>query len=157
MAAAMHVAAERMEKLESVIQEFGQALQMVNLISGSTLRDAVGGRGGVEQSPDAHPASRESTRSFLLKKGDAETQELHKAASALRPSGNCGGTGSLSSSAKPLTKEEMDKARNARLAKLEEQQAQKQKEMEDAEERGKARDSLFNRPLTGPAKQLGRL
>merc|ERR1719188_829511 len=116
----------------------------------------ISGNASEQSSPDAHPGSQqESSRSFLIKKGDADVQEMHRAASSQRPSAgvsNSGGT--LSSSA--LSKEEMMKARSARLAMLEAQQAEKKREIEEAEERGKARDSMFNRPFAGSAKPLGK-
>lgn len=156
LARAMREASQKMAAWEGVFMDLGHALQVVNMVSGNSLREAVAKVGGhAAESPDAHPGAQESTRSFLLKRGDAETHELHRAALQARPANVCGG-GTLSSSSAPLTKEEMDKARHARLAKLEEQQAMKQKEREEAEEKGKAREAMFNRQFSGPTKPLGK-
>eukprot|EP00928_Gymnodinium_smaydae_P032024 TRINITY_DN23312_c0_g1_i1.p1 TRINITY_DN23312_c0_g1~~TRINITY_DN23312_c0_g1_i1.p1 ORF type:complete len:427 (+),score=102.83 TRINITY_DN23312_c0_g1_i1:79-1281(+) len=153
LAAALRKAASHVENLEGVVSEFGKALHIVNMISANSLR-GVGLPAGNSQEGGSHE---DSGRSFLIKKGDADVQELHRAASTpTRPqSSSISGSGSLSSAAKPMTKEEMDKARQARLQMLEKQQAEKRKEREDAEEKGKARDAMFNRPFVGPQKQMG--
>mmetsp|Transcript_6097 Transcript_6097/g.17046 ORF Transcript_6097/g.17046 Transcript_6097/m.17046 type:complete len:341 (+) Transcript_6097:97-1119(+) len=159
LAATMRQASQRMALLEESLSKCGQALQMVNMVSAHSLRDFIARVGGEE--PAHHEPhtdeQHESTRSFMLKRGDAETHEMHKDAAAggmrnIRFSGTA-----CSSTAAPLSKEEMDRARNARLARLEEQQAQKRKEKEEADERSKAREAMFNRPFTGAQKPLGRI
>jgi len=160
LAVAMRQTAEKIKSLEGAVQDFAQALHMVNMVSVSTLREhlsKISGNASDQSSPDAHPASQqESTRSFLIKKGDADVQEMHRAAAALRPASGSTSSGGTLSSSTPLSKEEMMKARSARLAMLEAQQAEKQREREEAEERGKAREALFNRPFAGSAKPLGK-
>lgn len=160
------------EESKLALGEMGQALQMVNFVSARTLRN-IGvaaqdaGAAGAGQAVPSQPAEREeSTRSFLLKKGDADVQEMHRRANEPRlerstsgGSGTCnwGGTasGSAGSAERPKTREEMDKAREDRLKRLEAQQEEKKKEMAGAEEKSKSRDALFNRPFVGPTKQIG--
>mmetsp|Transcript_88391 Transcript_88391/g.166563 ORF Transcript_88391/g.166563 Transcript_88391/m.166563 type:complete len:424 (-) Transcript_88391:269-1540(-) len=168
LAEAMREAASKIAALENVMSEFGQALHIVNMVSANSLRSALnpeksegGGSKSVLDSLSAAQEKQEETRSFLHKKGDSDLHELHRAAAqplARQTSGGGGisGSGSCGSpSSRPLTKEEMDKARQARLAVLEAKQAEKKKEQEEAEEKGKSREALFNRPFTGPAKPLG--
>jgi hypothetical protein len=148
LAELMRESASRMLILEGAIKEFGQALQMVNVISATSLRGGMGNLSselGAESSPKS--PSEEGGRSFLLKKGDADLQELHQKAASASPmirttSGTTGG-GTLSST--PMSKEDMDKARQARLAKLEALQSEKQKEKDDADEKSRARDAMFSR------------
>lgn len=167
LAAAMRQAAQKMAAVDQAFVTLANAMQVVHVMSAKSLQQAmstISGAPGVEgpgsehASSDGHPAfQQESTRSFLIKKGDVDVQELHRSVSSGsgRDHASIGGSGVLSSSTAPLTREEMDKARNARLAKLEAQQAEKQKEKEEAEEKGRAREALSNRHLVGPAKQLG--
>lgn len=153
--------ASRMLRLERRVQEFGQALLMVNQLSAASLRG-----GGFSESGGDH---QESERSYLHKKGDADLQEAHRAAAVVhrqnsggtvgggsQTSGGVVGGGSLNSASKPMTKEEMDKARRERLDRLEAQQAKKKQELAAADEKTKSREALFNRPLVGPQKSLGK-
>lgn len=168
LAAAMREAASKLAALENVAQEFGQALHIVNMISANSLRSALnpeqaegGSSKSVLDSLSAAQEKQEDTRSFLHKKGDSDLHELHRAAAqplARQTSGGSGisGSGSCGSpTSKPMTKEEMDKARQARLAVLEAKQAEKKKEKEEAEERAKSREALFNQPFAGAPKPLG--
>jgi len=161
-AQAVRDCATRMHRLEETVAHLGRGLQLVHAISGGAIGASPGGP--EMPSPDAHPAFRDdTTRSFMVKKGDAEVQEMHRLANQPElkrqisgnnsPSSTSGG-GALSSESK--SKEEMAKAREARLAQLEAKQAEKQKEMEEAEERGKARDAMFNRQFVGPSKPMGK-
>jgi hypothetical protein len=160
LAKALREAAMRMAVLEQGMQQFGQALQVVNHISATVLRSSQGNSNGEngDSNEDSFPLRRqesnssESERSFMHKRGDAETQELHQRASLARAtsasvsaSGTTGGT-------TPVSKEEMEKARKARLDALEAQQRDKKKEKEEADEKGKAREAMFNRPFAGAAK-----
>jgi len=146
-------AATRMEVLESTASDFARALQMVNIISGTAMRGA--------DNQNQLPASREEgTRSFLIKKGDADVHDAHKSAATfqrqLSGASTCSG-GSLSSSATPMTRQEMDAARQARLARLEAQQAEKKRQLDEAEARERAKEALLKKPFVGPAKPLGKI
>lgn len=168
VAAALRRAAARVEALEGNLSEFGRALQLTHMLSGQVLqgfgglsgdatqaRSPVGGGGGREE---------EAPRSFLVKKGDAELQEEHRKAAAMRPSGltrqTSGGSssngGALSTASTPMTKDEMDKARKARLEMLEAQQAEKKREIEEGESKSRAREAMFNPIQPGPSKPLGK-
>jgi outer membrane biosynthesis protein TonB len=164
--AALRRAAARVEALEGNLSEFGRALQLTHMLSGQVLqgfgglsgdasqaRSPVGGGGREEEAP----------KSFLVKKGDAELQEQHRLAAAMRPSGltrqTSGGSsngGALSTASTPMTKDEMDKARKARLEMLEAQQAEKKREMEEGESKSRAREAMFNPIQPGPSKPLGK-
>mmetsp|Transcript_123953 Transcript_123953/g.246788 ORF Transcript_123953/g.246788 Transcript_123953/m.246788 type:complete len:395 (+) Transcript_123953:48-1232(+) len=160
-AQAVRDCATRMNRLEETVAHLGRGLQLVHAVSGGALGAAPGGP--EMPSADSHPAYRDdTTKSFLIKKGDAEVQELHRLAnqpelkrqiSGSSPS-STGGGGALSSESK--SKEEMARAREARLAALEAKQAEKQKEREDAEEKSKARDAMFKSSFVGPAKPIGK-
>eukprot|EP00929_Paragymnodinium_shiwhaense_P063984 TRINITY_DN32018_c0_g1_i1.p1 TRINITY_DN32018_c0_g1~~TRINITY_DN32018_c0_g1_i1.p1 ORF type:complete len:373 (-),score=105.45 TRINITY_DN32018_c0_g1_i1:180-1298(-) len=155
---ALRAAAEKIQSLEGVVRDSLQALHMMNIVSGTALQRALGegGEGGSLASALAAKQDPEEHRSFLMKKGDAATQELHAAASAVRPSMSGGTAGGGTLSSKPTSREEMEQARKARLARLEADQASKKKAMEEAEEKSKSREAMFNRPNVGPAKQLGK-
>jgi hypothetical protein len=168
LAELMRESASRMLVLEGAIKEFGQALQMCNVISATSLRGGMAALGGESSpgSPDGHPAfmqKEEEHKSFMIKKGDADLQELHQKGlqrqiSGGSNSGTCGGGGALSST--PVSKEDMAKARQARLQLLEKQQADKQKEKDEADERSRARDAMFSRRSdptnVGAGKPLGK-
>lgn len=161
VAAAARVAASRISALEEVINNFSQALQMVNMVSAHSLRSV--GAGGESQGSDdptrglSSPKAREEepSKSFLLKKGDSDVQEKYKASLERTVSGSSTSGGVLSDS-KTLTKEEMQQAREARLAVLEAKQDEKKKEQEEADEKTKAREAMFNRQFVGPTKPLGK-
>jgi hypothetical protein len=157
LAGIMRDSASRMRVLEEAVKEFSQALQMVNVISATGLRGGMGEL-GIDTSPKSQ--QEEGGRSFLIKKGDADLQELHQKAASATPmarttSGTTGG-GALSTSSVPLTKEEMDKARQARLAKLEAMQQEKAKEKAEADEKSRARDAMFSRRSDPPGRPLGK-
>jgi len=157
LAAVVRQVATKMAIFEGLTEDFVQAMHMCNVLSATTLRQAIAKGAGKNltsaASEDAQPSS-DSTRSFMIKRGDADVHEMYTAAAQCgRPVSS---SGSLSSN-KPLSKEEMAKARSARLALLEQQQADKHREQEGAAERGKAREALFNRPFTGTAKPLGKI
>lgn len=161
VAAAARVASSRISALEEVINNFSQALQMVNMVSAHSLRSV--GAGGESQGSDdptrglSSPKAREEepSKSFLLKKGDSDVQEKYKASLERTVSGSSTSGGVLSDS-KTLTKEEMQQAREARLAVLEAKQDEKKKEQEEADEKTKAREAMFNRQFVGPSKPLGK-
>jgi len=146
-------AATRMEALESAASDFAQALQMVNIISGTAMR-------GADNQNQSTAQPEEGTRSFLIKKGDADLQDAHKNASAFQRQlsgvSTCSG-GSLSSSATPMTRQEMDVARQARLARLEAQQAEKKRQLDEAEARERSKEALLKKTFVGPAKPLGKM
>eukprot|EP00929_Paragymnodinium_shiwhaense_P006174 TRINITY_DN10907_c0_g1_i5.p1 TRINITY_DN10907_c0_g1~~TRINITY_DN10907_c0_g1_i5.p1 ORF type:complete len:396 (-),score=103.36 TRINITY_DN10907_c0_g1_i5:337-1524(-) len=157
---ALRTAAEKIQSLEGVVRECLQSLHMMNIVSGTALQRALGADGGEGGSSLASAlASKQeadSGRSFMIKKGDHETAELHAAASSQRPSMASGIVGGGALSSTPTSREEMEKARKARLAKLEDAQREKKKEMADAEEKSKSREAMFNRPNVGPAQPLGK-
>lgn len=151
-------AATRMGALERSLGEVGQALIAVHQISGQMLPHLGVGAAAEGSSASAAPAllgaSEEGTKSYLMKKGDADVQQAYQALSQQRPTNNSSTSGVLSTAA--TTKEEMDQARRARLERLEAQQAEKMKQQVDAKAKSKARDSLFERPLAGAQKVMGK-
>jgi len=99
---------------------------------------------------------------LVMKWGTHELDTEHRLAAAVRPSGlsrqTSGGSsngGALSPASAPLTKDEMDKARRARLEMLEAQQAEKKREMEEGVSKSRAREAMFNPIQPGPSKRLG--
>mmetsp|Transcript_6698 Transcript_6698/g.18370 ORF Transcript_6698/g.18370 Transcript_6698/m.18370 type:complete len:458 (-) Transcript_6698:267-1640(-) len=163
LASLLRRTAARLQVFEVAVGEAGHALQMVNMLSAHTLRSMSDILQGLPPGHAQGSSGREeSTKSYLIKKGDADIQEAHRQAALQRPSpqgsrasGNGGGM--LSSSSTPMTKEEMDRARQARLEKLEAQQAEKKKEQEEAAARSKAKEAMFEKPFAGATKQLGKL
>eukprot|EP00931_Biecheleriopsis_adriatica_P074910 TRINITY_DN48888_c0_g1_i1.p1 TRINITY_DN48888_c0_g1~~TRINITY_DN48888_c0_g1_i1.p1 ORF type:complete len:383 (+),score=105.75 TRINITY_DN48888_c0_g1_i1:58-1206(+) len=156
---ALRRTASRVEALERALGESHQALLLLNHLSARALQGlGNAGEGGLPAgSLLPSPEREEAPKSFMIKKGDCELQEAHRLAAQAKatktPQGGYGGT--LSSSASPMTKEEMDKARQARLERLEAQQARLKQEQDEAAARSRAKESLFN-TLAGPAKQLGK-
>jgi hypothetical protein len=149
--------AARVESLEGNFAEASQALMLLNHLSARALQGlGAGGGGGLAglMGSNGSAQEEEAPRSFLVKKGDSELQELHRQPPVLKRGSSGGGV--LSSASTPMSKEDMDKARKARLDRLEEQQASKKRELEEAEERSKSREAMFNRPFVGSAKPLGR-
>lgn len=151
LAELMRDAAQRMNNLENTVKELAQGMQMVNMISATTLRGLGASEGDGGSSPTSKPADEEGSRSFLIKKGDTDLQEKHAASSAPMYRQVSGGATGGSQS-----KEDMQKARQARLAALEKAQADKQKEKDDANERHRAREAMFNRRDEGKSKPLPR-
>lgn len=149
-AQALRTAAEKMQSLEGTVKELAQALYMTHTFSAHALNKLVS-EGG--DAPTSKPAEGDG-RSFMFQKGDAETQEMHANAAAKRPTMTGGVIGGGTCSSKPTSREEMEQARKARLARLEADQAQKKKEIEDANEKSKSREAMFKQNV-GPAKQLG--
>jgi len=151
--------AARMQVFDSTVGEAGHALQLVNHLSATVLRSMNASLQGLpSQGQDTH---QEATKSFLIKKGDADVQEAHRLAALQRPSTGGGSVNShsggvLSSSSTPMTREAMDRARQARLQKLEQQQADKKKEQEDAAAKSRAKESMFDKPFVGPTRPLGK-
>ncbi|CAE7910264.1 Wdr35 [Symbiodinium sp. KB8] len=98
----------------------------------------------------------EENKSFLMKKGDAELSEIHRQAQLPRTeAGSVTGSGVLSSG--HMTKEEMDRARRAHAEQLQSEHGKKQRELQEAEQKARSRDALFERgPFTGPAKMIGK-
>mmetsp|Transcript_29287 Transcript_29287/g.66142 ORF Transcript_29287/g.66142 Transcript_29287/m.66142 type:complete len:278 (+) Transcript_29287:77-910(+) len=149
MAQLFRQAASRMAALEKTAGELKQVLTTVNSLTGRAL---VGGNVRSDFTDEIVVQGEDSGKSYLIKKGDEEMQEAHRAAAQMRPSCTSG-SGSLSVEAK--TKEEMDQARQARLERLEAQQASKKKEQEDNAAKSRAREAMFERQFVGAAKPLG--
>jgi len=166
VAAALRRAAARVEVLETNLTEFGRGLQLTHMLSGQLLQGFSGlsrdasqarspvGDGGHEE---------EAPRSFLVKKGDSELHEQYRLAATVRPSGlvrqTSGGSsnsGALSTASTPMTKEEMDRARRARLEMLEGQQAEKRRKLDEGVSKSRAREAMFNPMQPGPSKPLGK-
>lgn len=151
-------AATRMSTLEKAVGELGQAMRAISSVSAQTLA-ATGLLGGsTEPVLDLEGAGDGDGKSYMFKKGDEDLQEAHRQAAAARPStatshGPSGG-GALSAEAK--SRQEMDAARQARLARLEAAQADKVKEREAADAKSRAREGLFERPFVGGSKTLGK-
>jgi len=150
MAQLFRQAASRMAALEKMAGELKQVLTTVNSLTGRAL---VGGNVRSDFTDEIVVQGEDSGKSYLIKKGDEEMQEAHRAAAQMRPSCTTG-SGSLSVEAK--TKAEMDQARQARLERLEAQQATKKKEQEDAAAKSRAKEAMFERPFVGAAKPLGK-
>lgn len=148
--------ANRVEAIESAMNDSCQALMLVNHLSARVLQGL--NEGGHQLPAPASPKPTEdSTRSFLIKKGDVELQESHRATAAMKltqSNVSCGGT--LSASSVPKSKEELDRAREARLQRLEALQADKKKEQEDAAAKAKSKEAMFQAPSVWPSKPLGR-
>eukprot|EP00933_Yihiella_yeosuensis_P060783 TRINITY_DN63577_c0_g1_i1.p1 TRINITY_DN63577_c0_g1~~TRINITY_DN63577_c0_g1_i1.p1 ORF type:complete len:418 (-),score=99.88 TRINITY_DN63577_c0_g1_i1:83-1336(-) len=149
--------AAKVEVLEGAVSDSRQALMVMNHLSAHVLQGL--GEGSQTAKPSKAPTE-EAPRSFLVKKGDSDLQEAHRLAVQARanqkanPGTNTGGT--LSAGGAPMTKEEMDKARKARVEKLEALQASKKKEQEDAAAKSRAQEAMFNSPFAGSAKPMGR-
>jgi hypothetical protein len=148
--------ASKMQVLEGTMKEFAQALQMVNMISATGLRSGMAAING-EATPESSPTGakeEETGRSFLVKRGDADLQEAHQ--KAAQPMYRQTSGGACSEAA--VSKEEMAKQRQARLAMLEKKQQEKQKEKDEADERYRAREAMFTRKdeITGKAKPAGK-
>lgn len=168
LAALLRRTALRVRSLEGGLGEMGQVMEMMHILSGRALHAfgaQTGGeeQGGIPRMQAPRQQQEEVPRSFMVKKGDADVQEMHRAAAAQRPSqlarqtsGGSSAGGTLSHASTPMSKEEMDKARRARLMQLEQQQAEKVKEQEEAEAKAKAREAMLNSFQVGPAKPLGK-
>eukprot|EP00441_Pelagodinium_beii_P044219 CAMPEP_0197627324 /NCGR_PEP_ID=MMETSP1338-20131121/5969_1 /TAXON_ID=43686 ORGANISM="Pelagodinium beii, Strain RCC1491" /NCGR_SAMPLE_ID=MMETSP1338 /ASSEMBLY_ACC=CAM_ASM_000754 /LENGTH=279 /DNA_ID=CAMNT_0043198015 /DNA_START=27 /DNA_END=862 /DNA_ORIENTATION=+ len=105
---ALHSIATRVEGLEASLGESTQALMLMNHLSARALQGLSGMPGVSQKSEEEAPG-----RSFLMKKGDADIHEAHQKALQQRPRTPSSGTatsGTLSTGATPMTKEEMDKA-----------------------------------------------
>lgn len=155
--AALRTIAARVESLEGNLAEASQALMLLNHLSARALQGlGAGGGGGLAglMGSNGSAPEEEAPRSFLVKKGDSDLQEMHRQPPVLKRGSSGGGV--LSSASSPMSKEDMDKARKARLDRLEAQQASKKRELEEAEERTKSREAMFNRPFAGSAKPLGK-
>jgi len=157
LAHALRQAAARIGSLERALGDLGQTMQAISALSSRSLE----GLGGTQDGAAAEAAASgdaEATRSFLVKKGDEDVQEQYRALAQARPtlaSGVSAAGGTLNAEAK--TKDEMDQARRARLEKLEAMQAERKKQLEDADKRSKAHDALFSSSLVGPARPLGKI
>mmetsp|Transcript_15433 Transcript_15433/g.42431 ORF Transcript_15433/g.42431 Transcript_15433/m.42431 type:complete len:301 (-) Transcript_15433:67-969(-) len=141
-------AAVRIGSLERVVEELRQTVQAVHSMLGRTVQRF----GGPEQPLQLQ--GEDGPKSFLVKKGDEDVQEAHRSAAQVRPT-------VVSSSAEPLsaeakTKEEMNQARRARLERLEAQQNERKKQLEDSAAKSRAHDAMFEQRV-GAAKPLGRL
>jgi hypothetical protein len=148
--------ANRVEAIESAMNDSCQALMLVNHLSARVLQGLNEG-GHQLPAPASSKPTEDSTRSFLIKKGDVELQESHRATAAMKltqSNVSCGGT--LSASSVPKSKEELDRAREARLQRLEALQADKKKEQEDAAAKAKSKEAMFQAPSVGLSKPLGR-
>lgn len=167
VAEALRGAATRMMVLEGAVNELGQALKMVHIVTAQTLQnhiaEASGSSGLIRQQSGEQQQSSESPKSYLVKRGDADIQEEYKrreAAAMNRQTsgggGTCGG-GALNAGQSPMSKEEMQKGREARLAALEKQAAEKKRQQEEADEKAKSREAMFNRPFAGAQKTLGKM
>lgn len=155
---ALRAAAEKIHALEDQKRELASTLYMMHMVSAQSLQKLVGegSEGGGLQGAMQRQQSEGDGRSFMFQKGDADTMEMHAAASAKRPTMTGGVIGGGTLSSKPTSREEMEQARKARLAKLEADQAEKRKEQEEAAEKSRSREAMFNRPNVGPAKPLGK-
>jgi len=167
VAAALRRAAARVEALESNLSEFGRALQLTHMLSGQVLQGFSGVSGDASQARSpvggGGREEEEAPRSFLVKKGDSELHEQYRLAATVRPSGlvrqTSGGSsnsGALSTASTPMTKEEMDRARRARLEMLEGQQAEKRRKLDEGVSKSRAREAMFNPMQPGPSKPLGK-
>jgi len=154
---ALRSIATRVEGLEGALGESSQALMLMNHLSARALQ-GLGGTPNVTPSGSGAREEEAPARSFLMKRGDADIHEAHQKALQQRPrtTSSSSVSGSLSTAAAPLTRAEMEKARQARLERLEAQQASKKRELVEAEEKSKARDALLQRSLCGAAKPMGR-
>jgi len=119
----------RVQAVETECGEMRSMFEIMHMLSGRALQ-ASGGLGGDEGGPlrlrkAAQSEEEETTRSFMVKKGDAELQEQHRLAASQRPSqltrqtspGNPTG-GTLSTASSPMSKEDMDKARGKAVPKV---------------------------------------
>lgn len=129
--AALKTIAARVELLEGNFAEASQALMLLNHLSARALQGLGAGGGGLAGLTGGNGSAQEeeAPRSFLVKKGDSDLQELHRQPPMLKR-GTSGG-GVLSSASTPTSKEDMEKARKARLDMLEAQQASKKRELEE--------------------------
>merc|ERR1712014_33443 len=103
-----------MGTLEKAIGELGQTLRTVSTLSAQTLAmtGQLGGDGGEPINVAAEGlAESDSTKSYMIKKGDEDVQEAHRAATSVRPSMTTGVSGSGALSAEAKSKDEMDQAR----------------------------------------------
>lgn len=155
-------AAARIGALEKHREDLGQTLRAVNSLTGRSL--AAAGLLSTDDMPttqivDASGDGEPRGQSYMIKKGDEDVQEAHRAAAQMRPTttsgGTTGGGGALSGQAK--TREEMEQARRERLARLEQAQADKKREQDEAAAKTRARDALFQQPFASSAKPLGKL
>merc|ERR1712039_923122 len=155
VAAAARAAADRLAASDDANSCLKEALIVVNHMSAHGLRKAAacgedagkanGDGPGLLSSLSAR--DEEPSRAFMIKKGDADVQEKFQATMSRQCSpGSSTNSGGTLSDAKSLTKEEMMKAREARLAQLEAKAAEK----------NKAREAMFNRQFVGPAKPMGK-
>lgn len=176
-AAAMHglqEAAKKIRRLEAAATHFAQTLRLVQMVvaqsgipppmMGSEADDQEngGGGGGMSANPFARMAQQqeEKPKSYMVKRGDAETHPMmspEPARAPLRLVSSSGMTGSSQSptsasgtplgasslaSGPTLSREEMEQQKRDRLARLEQQQEKALKEKEKADEKERARNAI---------------
>jgi len=146
-------AATRLGSLEKSVGELSQTLSAAHSMLGRGLA-AAGVVGGDLPESDVTLGASMDDKTFMVKKGDEELQAAHRAAAVVRPVSGSGAAGGPLGS---KSKEEMEKARQARFQQLEAQQAEKRKEQDAAATKTKAREAMFEQRLGGPAKPLGKL
>lgn len=144
-------AAARIGTLEKTIGEFTQTLRAAHTLTGQALQSIELGipcDAGQLFTSYEHVMDGDASKSYLIKRGDEDLQEAHRATVQPRPVSSSGAAGGALS-AQARTKEEMDQARLARLERLEAQQADKAREREEAATKARARDKLFEKPFVG--------
>mmetsp|Transcript_36692 Transcript_36692/g.80430 ORF Transcript_36692/g.80430 Transcript_36692/m.80430 type:complete len:244 (+) Transcript_36692:100-831(+) len=135
--------AARLSSLEKNSEEMGQALRAVCALSGRTLQGL--GLGGNEGEAWQLPELA-GTKSFLVKKGDAEIQEAMRAAAQQKPAVVASG-GAAGGALDPG-------ARNNWLGRLETVQAERHKERIDAAAKARAYEALFARSSQSTSGKL---
>jgi hypothetical protein len=155
LAPLLRQAAARIGALEKQVGELGHSLRGLHSLSARTLV-GLGLHVGTDGETFDVYVEPQDDKSYMLKKGSEETQELHqKAAEPRRPvilnnSGTLGGGTEKS-------KEEMELSRKARLDRLEALQVEKKKEQEIGSvpsSKQKAHQAMFSTQV-GPKKNLG--
>mmetsp|Transcript_11136 Transcript_11136/g.25258 ORF Transcript_11136/g.25258 Transcript_11136/m.25258 type:complete len:260 (-) Transcript_11136:18-797(-) len=142
-------AAERISGLERQKEQMAQTLMAIHNLASNGLQGGNEAAGGEA-----------ATRSFLVKKGDEDLQEAHRAAMAARavaPVFAASGTAHGGALAATASAEDMAAAKEARVQHLQDQQAEKKRQQDEAESKNRSRDALFANMLGGPGKSLGRL
>jgi len=155
IAKALKKAAARLNTVEKNMEEIGETLRAVNTLTARCMATTGLLAGDMPTQVIVEGGNDGKSSGFLVKKADADVEEAHRLAAQTKPSfqGSTNAGGALGSN---LSRAEMEAARKERLAKMEEANSAKSKEVVEAEAKRKAREKLFSSAV-GPAKMLGQI
>eukprot|EP00971_Amphidinium_carterae_P327560 6458984-Amphidinium_carterae.1 len=131
-------AAAKIGSLEKTVGELNQSLQAVGSMTGQILRGLGASLTTMEFDNEMLVSQTSVPKSFLVKTGDEPAQQ---------ESSDKKGTRTLSSggvlSAEAQSRDQMEQARQARIARLQAQQESRSKELQDAAVKDRAHGAMF--------------